>query len=544
MPDRAKRRRRRSGPPVRSGSATPLNRDGGSDVPVLAVVDVGSRALRMAVAEARPENPTRRLETLSARVSIGVDTFSRGSIRAVTTDAVVKTLHDFALVLKVYGIEPAACRAAATTAVRDARNREVFLDLVESRTGFRIEVIEAIEETRLIYQLATHLLAAELRKGRVLLLGLGAGGTHVILQDDGRIELAETLHFGMLRLRESGGAENAAIRAARRFLAKVATSVDRLHDIGRVGLLVVVNTELFHLVAALAKPRRTAAGLQLGRRAFIELMETLDQMTTQEITDESRLDHAEAELARMAFEEVRAFAVASRAGEVVLPACSMLDSLLLDSRLRLEHAQTVDQSLERSVEAAAWSIARRYRVDQAHTSQVRELALQLFDGLRALTGLGTRSRLLLAVAAILHDAGLYVSTHAHSEHSAYLIANSEVMGLTRQELEQVALVARYHRGPAPNITSLEVGQLPNGARVETLKLIALLRMANALDADHGQRVLRLRVSVSGDDLHVLAETTSGERESFGEIARAFEARAQICDELFGVVPRLTEALVT
>jgi exopolyphosphatase/guanosine-5'-triphosphate,3'-diphosphate pyrophosphatase len=507
----------------------------------LAVVDVGSRALRMAVAEVQQDNPIRHVEDLSARVAIGVDTFARGSIRAFTTEAVVKTLQDFARVLAVYGIEPADCRAAATTAVRDARNREVFLDRVESRTGFRIEVIEAIEETRLIYQLMTHLLGPRLERGGLLVLGLGAGGTHVIVQHDGQVTLAETLHFGMLRLREGRGGERVAIRSARRFLDKVVKSVDRFHHLGALDTVVVVNTELHKLVAALAQPRRTSVSLQLRRGALDELGEMLDQSTTMELADDTALDHAEAELARLAFEELRAFVEPTRARTIVFPSCTMLDSLLLDTQLRFDGPGD-GAGEEKSVMAAAWSVARRYRVDTTHAAKVADLALSLFDGLRGLIGLGDRSRLLLSIAAILHDVGLYVSTHAHEEHSSYLVSNSEVMGLSQRELERVALIVRYHRRPMGNLASVRVEHLPTSERVEALKLIALLRLASALDADYAQRVRRVAVRATADEIQVLAETTGDNPEGFNEIARVFDGRSDLCDELFGMTARLTEVL--
>ncbi|MBK6846813.1 MAG: HD domain-containing protein [Proteobacteria bacterium] len=510
---------------------------------LLATVDIGSRALRLAIGEVVAGQPVKRLESASVPMAVGIDTFSRGGIRAATTEDVVRTLEEFSRILAAYGLTPADCRATATTAVRDARNREVFLDRVTSRTGFRVEVIEAIEETRLVHQLVRHLLGAAFERGHVMLLALGAGGTHVIVQQDGRLRLAETLHFGLLRLAQGTAGDPITRRGARRFVDKVVRSIDRLHDLHDVDRLVVVNSELYRVAAALGSPRRTPAGLSMTRAALRRLGQVLEQYSARELAEESGLDQAAAELARLAFAELEAFCQPTRASHVVLPESSMLDSLLLDARLRSEPQTEGVADQQQVTEAAAWAVARRYRTDELHAAKVRALALELYDGLQPLLGLGPRSRLLLSVAAILHEVGLFVSTHAHGQHSAYLIANSEIMGLTGEELQRVALVARHHRRADRGIASLELGPLPAGQRVELLKLISVLRLADALDADQQQGVVQLTVQVEGEELRVRAATHRDDPEVFADLLRVFRDKGELFQDVFGLTPTLTEVLV-
>ncbi|MBK8482537.1 MAG: HD domain-containing protein [Proteobacteria bacterium] len=476
-------------------------------------------------------------------MAVGADTFSRGGIRAVTTDEVVRTLKEFGQLLAAYGLTPGDCQATATTAVRDARNREVFLDRVASRTGFRVEVIEAIEETRLVHQLVGHLLGPAFARGHVMLLALGAGGTHVIVQEDGCLRLAETLHFGLLRLAQGTPGDPATRRGARRFVDKVVRSIDRLHGLQDVDWLVVVNSELYRIAAALGSARRTPAGLSLTRAALRRLGRLLEGQSARKLAEASGLELAAAELARLAFAELEAFFQPTRAARVVLPQCSMLDSLLLDARLRGDPQADGVPDQDQITEAAAWAVARRYRADEPHAAKVRQLALEIFDGLRPLLGLGARSRLLLSVAAIMHEVGLFVSTHAHGEHSAYLIAKSEIMGLSAGELQRVALLARHHRRADRSIASLELGPLPAEERVELLKLISVLRLGDALDADQRQVVAHVKVQVAGEELRVRAATRHDNPEAFADLLRVFQDKGELFQDVFGLTPRLTEVLV-
>jgi len=508
---------------------------------VVAVVDVGSRALRLALGELRPGCPVRRLDILTAPVSIGLDTFGGGRIRFATTEAVVRTLGDFVGVARSYGVDPAAIRAVATTAVRDARNRDVFLDRVERGCGLRIEVIEAIEETRLVYQFVHHLLGPRFDQGTCMLLSLGAGGTQIIVQRDGEITFGETRHFGALQLWGTRPTERIAILAARRFLDKEVRAIGRLVELSEATALVVINKELYQLLEALADAERGEAGLELTRAELERLHASLDGVPTDDLLVRASLDYPTLEMARMALEEVKVFAGYTSAESIVVPGASMLDCLLLDARLRLEGASG-SRGLAQQIESAARAVGRKFHFDEAHANQVQRLALQIFDQLREFTHLSERSRLLLSVAALLHDIGYYVSFHRHERHSGYLIASSEIMGLSRQDLERIAVIARFHRQSAADLESQELAQIRAADRVELLKLAALLRIADALDEDDQQRVERVRLEVTPEQLRVFAETHGSDRESFAAISERFRKKSDLFGEVFGLEPELTEVL--
>lgn len=511
---------------------------------LLAAVDVGSRALRLAVAEHVADRPLRRLESLAVPVAIGVDTFSRGRIRAVTTEAVVRTLNDFLQIAGGYGLKPEQVRAVATTAVRDARNREVFLERVEHGTGLRVAVLEAIEETRLVHQLVRHRMGPEFDEGGQLLLALGAGGTQFVVQADGEILLVETIALGQLQLLR-GASERDALRRAASFLRKVIGPIGSAYELPPIAAMVVINSDLFRLVDGVGHADAREWGLQLTPEALAALSREVDGTADETLIQRTRLDRASVPLARLALRQLGVFAeMVGPVRRVCVPGSSMLDSLLLDMSRRRRPEARAGEHAAALVESAAWAIGHKYRVDEPHAAKVRELALQLFEGVRRMTTLADRSRVLLGVAAILHDAGVFVASADHELHSGYLIRASQIMGLSHAEVERVALIAQLHRGPLPPRDSPAIAQLASAERVELLKLAALLRVADALDADHAQRVERVRVEMTAEALEIKAETRLGDREGFAAIRGAFQRKADLCEELFGVEARLNEVLAT
>src|SRR5262249_22728348 len=179
--------------------------------------------------------------------------------------------------------------------------------------------------------------------------------------------------------------------------------------------------------------------------------------------------------------------------------------------------------------ASALSLGERYRFDAAHGHAVAHLSTRLFDDLRPEHGLPDRDRLLLMVAALLHDVGVHVNRNAHHKHAQYLLVASDIFGLSREDLAIVGNVARYHRRAIPQKSHLPYAQLDRQARVRVSKLAAILRVANALDAEHMQKVWEARV-VRRPDEWVL------EVEGSGDLTMerlSVQARGDLFTEVFG-----------
>jgi exopolyphosphatase/guanosine-5'-triphosphate,3'-diphosphate pyrophosphatase len=106
---------------------------------------------------------------------------------------------------------------------------------------------------------------------------------------------------------------------------------------------------------------------------------------------------------------------------------------------------------------------------------------------------------------------------------------SEIFGLSREDMAIISNVARYHRRAAPNKSHLPYMALDPDARVLVNKLAAILRVANALDADHLQKVREARV-LREDDQWVL-EVDGGGDLTIERLAAL--ARADLLTEVFG-----------
>ena len=143
-------------------------------------------------------------------------------------------------------------------------------------------------------------------------------------------------------------------------------------------------------------------------------------------------------------------------------------------------------------------LGERCRWYPQHAEQVARLALSLFDQARGLHGIGDREREWLEYAALLHDIGGHISYLGHHRHSYYLIRNGGLRGFEREEIEAIALMARYHRRGRPRKSHAALSSLPRRVRQAVRAGAAVLRVAEALDRSHAQVVDAIELQPRGD----------------------------------------------
>ena len=182
--------------------------------------------------------------------------------------------------------------------------------------------------------------------------------------------------------------------------------------------------------------------------------------------------------------------------QVIMANINLRDGLLKEMATRGGWNEDFSNQVIRS----AFDLGRKFEFDEPHAKQVSKLCGILFQGLREEHQLDPRYELLLRVAALLHEVGLYINTGSYHKHSMYLIQHSELFGLSRSDVQLVALTARYHRRASPKPTHTVFTSLNRDQRIAVVKMAAMLRVADALEASHGQRLHELKFSREGGRL--------------------------------------------
>jgi len=498
----------------------------------IAVVDIGAAAIRLVVAEKPAGEPLRIIEDVERGVLLGKDTFTHGRLGVTTVEATLKALEGFRQIMDTYGV--GRYRAVATSAVREAQNRDTFLDRVRLRTGLDVEVIDGSEENRLTYLAVREALrdGGPLREGAALLIEVGGGSADISFLRNGEPTHSGTYALGAIRMRQNlanwSGSREQQARLLRRHIHNVVEDIRSEMPLAEATHMIALGGDARLAAAQLGDGEAADAGTRVvERQPFLDFCEALALEEVEALVDRFHLTQADAETLVPALLAYREVLLETAAPRVTVPDASLRAGLLLDLAGGREDGGL--ETLRAQVMASAAALGEKYRYDAAHARQVARLALLLFDELGPEHGLGQRDRMLLEVAALLHDVGLFVGLQGHHKHSQYVLSVSQIFGLSRDDMNVVANVARYHRRAVPQRSHLAWSSLPREARVRVNKLAAVLRVANALDADHLQKVEELRIADDGDSL-VLEVKGAGELTM--ERLAALH-RADLLGEVFG-----------
>jgi exopolyphosphatase / guanosine-5'-triphosphate,3'-diphosphate pyrophosphatase len=499
----------------------------------VAVIDIGTAAIRMAVAEITAAGEVRNLESLSQAVNIGRDTFTRVSIAKSTIEDCVRVLRSYRRILREYQIEaPEQIRCVATSAVREASNRLAFLDRVYIATGLHVEPLDESEVNRVAFLGIQPLIARDehLSKSHVAVAEIGGGSTELLLMKGTDVVYAHTYRLGSLRLRETLEAYRAPTQKLRNIMENhIQRTVEEIAE------TVVVDGPL-ELVAMGGDVRFAVRTLQpgwdgkhLARLKLSALEELTDKLLGQSedrLVRKFHLTYPEAETIGPALLAYVMLARQLKLKELFVTNLTLRDGLLIEMAAGAGWSKEFSKQIVRS----AMDLGQRYDYDDVHAGHIAALAATLFHELREEHQLSPRSEVILCVAALLHEIGLFVSNRSYHKHSMYLIRNSELFGLGRKDQLLAALVARYHRRASPQPTHDGYATLERDERVVVAKLAAILRVAIALDESRSQRIHQ--VSCSREEGRLVISIPLVEDLSLEQLA--LKQNGSLFEEVFGL----------
>jgi exopolyphosphatase/guanosine-5'-triphosphate,3'-diphosphate pyrophosphatase len=515
-----------------------VQEDSGS-VKAVAAIDIGSNAVRMVIAEVLPDGKIATLERLHRAVRLGQDSFRRGRLGNRSMRSAIAVLRDYREMLELYKVKQ--IRAVATSAVREAVNCDTFLDRIFMATGLNVEVIGTSEESRLTVSAVRQAVAGatDVNRDRALIADVGGGSTLLVFLEEGEIASSYSLRLGSIRLQEMFLTGEELADRSGDFLgphiAKVVATAEGSVSLDDVQSFVAVGGDVRFAAQKIGTATESEDLYAVGASDFNHLVAECEHLSVEQTARKHGLPIADAETLTPALLIYRALLRRTKADQMIVSRVSMRDGLLLD--LARNVADEEDKEIIEGVLHSAKTLADKYRVDPGHANDVASLSLRLFDEFQADHGLGSRGRLLLQVAALLHEVGGYVAAAAHHKHSYYLIRYSEIFGLTPREVQMVAHIARYHRRSVPKPSHMDYMSLPREQRVIVSRLAAILRACDAISRGQIHNAQSLRFERQGDELIIIVPGVNNlvlER-------KAIAGKGDMFEDIYGMRIRLEEA---
>jgi exopolyphosphatase/guanosine-5'-triphosphate,3'-diphosphate pyrophosphatase len=465
-------------------------------MPTFAAVDIGSNSVRLKIARLQAG---RLVEVHEDRevTRLGESVFRDGFVSPDAMANTIKVLRRFHRAVEKSAVD--TIRVVATSAMRDARNSQAFLEWVRSTTGWKVEIISGLEEARLIH---LGLISSQRASASpVLMADLGGGSCELTISVKNHIRETVSLPLGAVRLTNEFLLHDPPRKPElRRLEGFITREIGRISDrIIRAKPKVVIATSgtaesLVAVCHALYKTKGARAA-SASRQQVQQIAKKLAGLPVEGRRKLSGVGPRRAEiivagaavyaelLERCQLQGFRFSPLGLRDGLLAQMAAEYDSGTRSGRQLELERLDSIRITME------------RYRVEMDHALQVRDAAMALFAGLKSVHRLPAEYKEWLAAAAMLYEVGDYVNRNGRHRHSYYIISYSEILGFTPEQRRIIAAIARYLGKSHPNAGDTAIKLLPPPIRESVRRASLLLRLARALNLGRTGAVRKIRMSV-------------------------------------------------
>lgn len=498
-----------------------------------AAIHIGSEQVSMQIVEYEGLNQYTLLDRLNRSASLGEETFKTGRISFATVSTVCEILKGYRRLLNEYSVKD--YRLVATTAIREAENQHYIIDQIRIKSGFAVKVLDVSQEIFFKYVSLYHMMELEkltkIPEG-ILFVDISSGGLGVTLYQKGQIHYQQNLHIGTLRIKEAFNQKQRESREFPEVLNEyLYSSIEPVkqeispHNIRYLVLSGFENRLLMRLLGRNLNEKLAFISL----KDFNELYDQVKWFNVSQLMNKFGFNEDEAEMVLPTIVLYHQILSLSKIQEIIVPNTHFMDGVTL-----LRIAEKTDnpwvQEMEEQIDSLVQALGEKYHFDQKHAQYVTNLSLAFFDRLSKVHGLGARERQYLKIAAWLHDVGRYISLRNHYYYSYRLIVSSDILGFSEEEKRVIANVAHYHSRGIPSDADPNFSRLSTTEKITVAKLSAIIRLAEAIDRSHCQKIESYKLQLKGDLFTV--QVTSKSDISLEEWT--FQGKAEFFESVFGI----------
>lgn len=501
-----------------------------------AVIDIDSNLLKMRISQLK-RNTISDLDRLEKPVRLGHEVFTTDKISFESLRELSDLLKGYSAIMKEYGVSQ--YRVVATTALREAKNRSYVIDQLKIKNDITVEVLEENQEKALIYSKVLEYLrhAKGKQNESALIAYIGAGTIGFAVYDGTKMIFSQNIPMGSIKLHDMlGGVEDDTdhfYAVVEEYLNTVMGHIIIPSETGRVKNLVLTGSSI-KLIARACNVDTSGDCFEIGAGRLKELFRQICSVPQEKIGIRYNLSEESSDLLYSSLAIVIRLMDFATSEKVICPKAELWDALIQHMLIPKSENEFREQ-VRVSAISCAQNIATAYHCSKAHSECIRKFACKIFDKMKGSHGLDRRKRLLLELAAILHECGYYVTVNQHLLNSFDLIKDMDIYGMTDEEMVITAYVARYNDDDVPSYDEPGISGLSDEKRLVVAKLVAIFRLANALDKSQKQKLKD--ISVRQEDNRLLI---SGQSDADLHLEKwAFRQCAPFFQEVFGFHPELS-----
>lgn len=446
----------------------------------VAVIDLGSNSARLIVMHIYANGAYNLIyhqkETVRLGEGLGIDK----QLRPEAVQRAVDTLRIFSHMCELFQVD--TILAVATAAVRDAENGAELLQKVQAETGICLETISGKGEAGLGFSGVINTLDVV----DAILFDLGGGSTELTLIRDRRPQKVVSLPFGAVNLTERFGTQDkvgeSQLEKLRNYIMRYLTKNEWLIK-AKLPLIGIGGTA--RNIAKIDQKRKNypfhkVHNYRLGDMSLEDLWRALVAADSKQRAKVPGLSSERADIIVAGVTVVKTLFDITGSSQLIVGGCGVREGLFLRHYLKQAGKPEIIADI---LQHSTHNMLLFFKGDIPHAYHVAELAEAMFDGWQQTHQLDARDRTLLRVAALLHDIGITINYYDHARHSAYLVENARLFGLTHREQMLAAVVAGWHNGPSAKTVRnrLYAEFLDESDWQKARKLSLFLALAESLD---------------------------------------------------------------
>jgi len=514
-------------------------------VHLFGAIDVGSYVYEMKIFELSKKNGIRQIDDIRHMIDIGTDTYHTGRVSRAHLAELRRILIESAAIMKNYGVE--AYKAYGTSAFREMKNSYMILGQLEQETGIHIDILENTEQRFMDYKSVAS-------KGEVFnrfleqstaIVDIGGGSIQISLFEKDKLSATQNLRLGVLRVRdqlERVGARSVQNETLIEELVNTQLNVFKKlylkdRDIKQIVVIDDYLSDASRNASNFSADGHMTQG-DMGQAEFFDtaaltaFIDGLKEDSTFDLSTRLGISDEKIPLLKISSIITKCIAKTMKADMIWIPGVTLCDGMVFDHAVERRYIKP-EHNFEQDILTCAMQTSKRYRGSEDRAKTLELIALQIFDSMKRIHGMGMRERLLLRLCAILHDCGKYISLQNLSDCSYNIIMSTEIIGLTGREREIVANVVRYnHRRFDYYEESGMRGRLSKDDYMIVTKLTAILRLANGLDRSHKKKFTDIRIRLREEQLQIIVSTKKDITLEKG----LFDNRATFFEDVFSVRP--------
>ncbi len=499
-----------------------------------ASVYIGSYEIVCKIFEISKEKKIKEIDCLRTWCGISKDVMAKGAISHETLSKILSCLKDMKQTIATYRCND--YRVFAGYTLQNAKNSRFVLDQIKLQLDLNINVLTNSEQRFLSYlALSSATNFEEIISQCALLVDIGGSSIQITLFEEGEIITTEHILLGATQIQEhlrrlKDKKDGNAIVSE--IIKKELSSFSNIYLKSKhPEYLILLNDQIHNVANKL--PMKSNNHI-ISNEEYATVMNKIKKKQLYSVISESFEYESDDEML-MPF-----ILLYQNIIEMITPEKIMIPGVSVSEGIAYQYAYDAkllkaSHDFEEDVLSASWAIARRYGSFMPHLKALQSISLQIFDSVKKIHKLSKRDRLLMQVVCILHDCGKYISISEASQCTFTIIMSSEILGLSHNERLMVAYICSSNRKGELSYEEM-ASDFSQDEYMKYLKLLAILRVANAMDKSHKQKFKRIYMTLKEDVLSIAIET----KDSMELERGLFESKADFFEEVFAIRPEIHE----